>query len=83
MIYRLCHLQNGDRGDIVIRICLQELLAERKVSRYELAKRTGIQYQIIDNYFKNKVKRYDSYVLERICIALNCEVGDIVKFQKE
>ena len=67
----------------MIRICLQELLAERKVSRYELAKRTGIQYQIIDNYFKNKVKRYDSYVLERICIALNCEVGDIVKFQKE
>ena len=67
----------------MIRICLQELLAERRVSRYELAKRTGIQYQIIDNYFKNKVKRYDSYVLERICIALNCEVGDIVKFQKE
>ena len=67
----------------MIRICLQELLAERKVSRYELAKRTGIQYQIIDNYFKNKVKRYDSSVLERICIALNCEVGDIVKFQKE
>ena len=67
----------------MIRICLQELLAERKVSRYELAKRTGIQYQIIDNYFKNKVKRYDSYVLERICIALDCEVGDIVKFQKE
>ncbi len=67
----------------MIRICLQELLAERNVSRYELAKRTGIQYQIVDNYFKNKVKRYDGYVLERICVALDCDVGDIVKFEKE
>ena len=67
----------------MIRICLKELLAERNISRYELAKRTGIQYQIIDNYFKNKVKRYDSYVLERMCIALDCDVGDIVKFQKD
>ncbi len=67
----------------MIRLCLQELLAERKVSRYELAKRTGIQYQIIDNYFKNKVKRYDSYVLERICIALDCDVRDIVRLEKE
>lgn len=67
----------------MIKICLQELLENRKVSRYELAKRTGIQYQIIDNYYKNKVKRYDSYVLERICIALDCEAGDIIKFEMD
>ena len=67
----------------MIRVCLDSLLAERNMSRYELAKRTGVQYQIIDNYYKNKVKRYDSYVLERICVALDCETGDIIKFEKE
>lgn len=67
----------------MIRLCIDELLEDRNVSRYELSKRTGIQYQIIDNYYKNKVKRYDSYVLERICIALDCNIGDIMKFEKE
>jgi len=67
----------------MIRICLDEILERCNVSRYELAKRTGIQYQIIDNYYKNKVKRYDSFVLERICTALDCEVSDIIKFVKE
>ncbi len=67
----------------MIRISLDKLLSERGVSRYELAKRTGIQYQIIDKYYKNRVKRYDSFVLERICIALDCEVSDILKFVKE
>lgn len=53
----------------MIRICLDKTLPEYGISRYELAKRTGIQYQIIDNYYKNKVKRYDGLVLDRICAA--------------
>lgn len=67
----------------MIRICLDTALDRNNISRYELAKRTGTQYQIIDNYYKNKVKRYDSFVLERICFALNCEISDIIKFEKE
>ena len=67
----------------MIRICLDKALVKFNVSRYELAKRTGIQYQIIDNYYKNKVKRYDSFVLERICLALDCEIDDIIEFIKK
>lgn len=67
----------------MIRMCLDEALKKYNISRYELAKRTGIQYQIIDNYYKNKVRRYDGFVLERICVALDCEVSDIIKFEKE
>lgn len=66
----------------MIRIKLDKALENADISRYELAKRTGIQYQIIDNYFKNKVKRYDSYVLERICEALDCDIGDIIELKK-
>ena len=66
----------------MIKITLKEFLQKSKISRYELAKRTGIQYQIIDNYYKNRVKRYDSYVLERICEALNCSISDILEYKK-
>jgi len=67
----------------MIRLCLDTALEKYKISRYELAKRTGIQYQIIDNYYKNKVKRYDSFVLDRICTALDCSVEDIIEYVKE
>lgn len=67
----------------MLRICLDKALCKYNISRYELAKRTGIQYQIIDNYYKNKVKRYDGFVLERICLALNCEISDIIELVKE
>ena len=67
----------------MIRVCLDKTLEKYRISRYELAKRTGIQYQIIDNYYKNKVVRYDGYVLERICVALDCDICDIIEYIKE
>lgn len=67
----------------MIKITLDTALNNRAISRYELAKRTGIRYHIIDNYYKNKVVRYDSYILNKICIALDCEIEDIIKFEKE
>ena len=67
----------------MIRVCLDKTLAERNMSRYELSKRSGIQYQVIDHYYKNTVKRYDGYVLERICTALDCDIRDVLEIVKE
>ena len=65
----------------MIRISLDKVLEAKDMSRYELAKRTGIQYQIIDNYYKNRVKRYDSYVLDRICKVLECGIAEIIEYK--
>ncbi len=68
---------------VKIRLRLDKTLMNLKISRYELAKLTGIRYQIIDNYYKNKVVRYDSYVLSRICSSLKCEISDILEIVEE
>ncbi len=66
---------------IMVKLTLDKTLKKLNISRYELAKRTGIQYQIIDNYYKNKVIRYDSYVLDKICCALDCDISDIIEYK--
>ena len=65
----------------MIRLTLDRALEKYGLTRYELAKRTGIQYQVIDNYYKNKIKRYDSYVLERICGAIGCQISEIIEYK--
>jgi putative transcriptional regulator len=65
-----------------MRLCLDELLAEKKISRYELAKRTGVTYPTIDSYYKNKVLRYDTEVLLKICMALGCEIGELIRITR-
>lgn len=64
---------------VTVRLSLDKTLKNLNITRYELAKLTGIRYQIIDNYYKNKVVRYDSYVLSRICNSLKCNISDIIE----
>lgn len=66
----------------MIKLTLDKALSSSGITRYELAKRTGIQYQIIDKYYKNNVKRYDSYVLDRICNSLGCNICDILEYKE-
>lgn len=67
----------------MVKLKLDKKLEEMNVSRYYLAKRTGIQYHIIDKYYKNTVVRYDSYILDRICQALSCDISDIIEYIPE
>ena len=67
----------------MIKLTINEIIDKKGWSRYELSKRTGVQYQVIDKYYKNNVIRYDKYVIDKICRALECEVGDILKFVDE
>ena len=66
----------------MIRLTVDKALEKRGLSRYEIAKRTGIRYQVIDNYYKNKVIRYDSYVLYIICDAAECDVSELIEYVK-
>ena len=64
----------------MIRLTLDKYLKERGITRYELAKRIDVKFQTVDRYYKNRVVRYDSYILDRICSVLECNVGDIIEF---
>lgn len=67
----------------MIKLVLDCIMRQKNITRYELSKKTGIQYQVIDNYYKNKVVRYDSFILNRICTALDCNIQDVIHFEKD
>ena len=66
----------------MVKLTLDKYLAKKDITRYELAKRTGIRFHIIDRYYKNQVVRYDSDLLDRICTALDCDISDIIEYKK-
>ena len=67
----------------MVKLKIAQYLDEHNITRYELAKRTEVKFQTIDRYYKNRVVRYDSYILDRICAALDCDICDILEYQKE
>ena len=67
----------------MVRLTIDKYLDENGITRYELAKRTEVKFQTIDRYYKNRVVRYDSYILDRICAALECNLSDIIEYVKD
>ncbi len=64
----------------MVKLTLNTYLDEKGITRYQLSKLTGIGYPIIDKYYKNAITRYDSFLLDRICSALHCNITDIISY---
>ena len=67
----------------IVRYCLAEYLDPHGISRYELAKKTVIQYHVIDGYYKNKVTRLDTFNLGKILEVLGCGLEDILTVEEQ
>lgn len=63
----------------MVRLTIDRYLKDHGITRYELAKRADVKFQTIDRYYKNRVVRYDSYILDRVCAALGCALSDIIE----
>lgn len=71
----------GEYGRIMIK--LAELMDSRKISRYRLGKLTGIQYTIIDRYYKaENISWIDLDFLAKVCYVLDCRIEDILEYEK-
>lgn len=64
---------------IMIEIRVDELLAERERTFYWLAKDTGISHTTLWRLKKDKALGINFDTLEKICRALECQPGDILR----
>jgi putative transcriptional regulator len=63
----------------VIEIRLDELLEEHGRSFYWLAKETGISHTTLWRLKKGKALGINFITLDKICLGLNCQPGDVLK----
>ncbi|MBR7149978.1 MAG: helix-turn-helix transcriptional regulator [Oscillospiraceae bacterium] len=68
-------------GKIIFR--LDRMMVERKISLNELAERVGISNVNLSKIKNNKVTAVRCSTLAAICDALDCQVSDLLEFQKD
>jgi len=64
---------------VAIIIRLDRILVERKMKLNELAETIGISNVNLSNLKTGKVRAIRFSTLDAICIALNCQPGDILE----
>jgi putative transcriptional regulator len=63
----------------MIRIRIDELLKEHKRTFYWLAKETGVSHTTLWRLKKDKAQGITFNTLEKVCQALKCQPGDVLK----
>ena len=63
-----------------ISIHLKELIEEKGITRYRLAKLADTRFEVVEKWCSGTVERIDSDVLARFCYILDCEIADIIKY---
>ena len=66
----------------IIYVDLKSVMERSHITRGELTRKTGLKYDTINRYYRSEVFDVDLDVLARLCIALNCQVEDIIKLDK-
>ena len=66
----------------IIYVDLKSVMERKNITRGELTRKTGLKYDTINRYYRSEVFDVDLDVLARLCIALNCQVEDIIKLDR-
>ena len=70
----------SDYGEVEVDI--NKIMKERKLSKTQLAKKSGIHHNTITKYINKEITQLDLNVLARLCYVLQCDLDDIVIYRK-
>ena len=62
----------------MIRILLSTIMGEKRISQKKLAEMTGIRPNTIGDLYHELTDRVNLRHLDKICEALDCEIGDLI-----
>lgn len=67
-----------DYGHLEIR--LAELIEKKGLNRNKVSLKAAMNWRQVDRYCENDITRLDTFVLCKLCTALECEIQDLLVF---
>ena len=79
MDYSVFYLKNYGRVIITVR----EVMEKKGVSRNKLAKAAGLVYNSVNRYYQgDALSSIDLDILAKICFVLDCDITDVLRYEK-
>ena len=69
-----------DYGRVVITV--KEIMEKKDITRNKLSNLAGIGYNTVNRYYKNELENVDLDILAKLCFVLECDIKDVLKYEK-
>ncbi len=67
----------------MIKCQLSTLLGAKRLKIADVVRDTGINRSTVNRLFHETTNRIDFETLEKLCVYLDCEVGDLLELKKD
>ena len=62
---------------------LSTLMGEKRYNIQDVCDNTGISRTTISKMYHDKIRRIDYDVVEKLLALFNCDLGDLLRYEKE
>jgi putative transcriptional regulator len=69
-----------DYGDI--KFDIKSIMDKKGISINQVVKKTGLHHKVVHRYYDGTAVRYDKDVLSKLCFVLDCNLNDIMYYEK-
>jgi len=69
-----------DYGKISFHV--KEIMDSKNMTRSKLSKLANVRFEVADKWYNGNIERMDIDVLTRICFVLDCNISDLMTFDK-
>lgn len=66
-----------------VRFRVKEVMDAQGMTRSRLAKLADVRFEVADKWYNGNLERMDIDVLTKICYVLNCQISDLMYYEKE
>ncbi len=59
---------------------ISTLIGKKRMTKSETAKLAGLDYNTVDNLYRDKTKGIEFETMNKLCFALDCKTGDLFTY---
>lgn len=65
-----------------IKFDIKTIMDKKGITVNQVVKNTGLHHQVVRRYYDGSIVRYDKDVLSKLCFVLDCNLNDIMYYEK-
>ena len=61
-----------------VKLNIKKVMDERKMTIGKVSRLSGIKYDVVSNYYNNRIHIYNSDILAKLCYVLDVDISELI-----
>ena len=63
-----------------VKLTIKEMMDKKNITVSQMSRISGLKFDVVSNYYYNKIHIYNSEILAKFCKTLDCKTSDLITY---